>query len=428
MKAFRLFISFLISLSLTVIGFTSFFSSPVAAEPITLSILLSATELAEWKPIAQQFEVTHPQIRLNLVEGPNATNQVEDLYTYSFLLGDSPYDLVYMDIVWVPKLAAAGWLQDLSPYKNKVDLSAYLTKSVEGGVYQDKLYWMPFRSDAGILYYRPDLLKQAGYTPPRTFQALLTVSKALQEEGLVEWGYVWQGKQYEGLSAMFVEILAGYGAFWVNPDTLEVGLDQPKAIQAVEFLRRTLEQKISPPGVTAYGEEETRFLFQNGKVAFLRNWPYVFSLASTPDSKIKGKFAMIPMIHAPDASSAACQGGWGLGIAHRSKHPQEAWEFIQFMVSESVQRDFVLNTGKVPTLRSLFTDPVIVAQYPHYPELLTIVQQATLRPPIPQYAQVSDILQRYLSAALTDKMTPEAAMSAAARETRLLLRVTSQPQ
>ncbi|HBY79945.1 MAG TPA: ABC transporter substrate-binding protein, partial [Cyanobacteria bacterium UBA11148] len=47
--------------------------------------------------------------------------------------------------------------------------------------------------------------------------------------------YLWQGKQYEGLAAMFTEVLEGYGGFWVNPDTLEVGLDQPEAVQAVEF-------------------------------------------------------------------------------------------------------------------------------------------------------------------------------------------------
>jgi multiple sugar transport system substrate-binding protein len=44
-----------------------------------------------------------------------------------------------------------------------------------------------------------------------------------------------------------------------------------------------------------------------------------------------------------------------------------------------------------------------------------------LRPPIAQYAQVSDILQRYLSAAFTNQLSPEQAMKSAARETRLVL-------
>jgi len=57
----------------------------------------------------------------------------------------------------------------------------------------------------------------------------------------------------------------------------------------------------------------------------------------------------------------------------------------------------------------LFADPEIVAKYGHYPQLLEVVQSAVLRPPIAQYAQASDILQRYLSA-LTNQLSPETAM------------------
>jgi multiple sugar transport system substrate-binding protein len=390
-------------------------------QPVTITVLMQALEAAQWQPLVEKFQQQHPDIHLKIVEGPNATNQVEDLYTSSFLLGNSPYDLVYMDIIWVPKFAAAGWLRDLSGQLTPAQKAQFLRGDLQGGKYQGKLYRIPFRSDGGMLYYRQDLLATAGYQPPETYAELLEISQSLQEQGLTEWGYLWQGKQYEGLAAMFVEVLAGYGGFWVNPDTLEVGLDRPQAIEGVEFLLATIDGKISPPGVTTYAEEETRRLFQSGRAAFLRNWPYVFGLASQPDSPIKGKFAIKPMVHQPGESSGACQGGWGLGIAKSSKHPRQAWEAIKFFMRPATQRDFVLNTGYVPSLQSLFTDSQIVSKYPHYPQLLEVINKATLRPPIPQYAQASDILQRYLSAALTQKMTPEQAMKAAARETRLLI-------
>ncbi len=393
-------------------------------EPITVSLLLHAPEAAEWKPFVEQFHRSHPQIRLNIVEGPNATNQLEDLYTASFLLGNSPYDLVYMDIVWVSKFAAAGWLRDLSDRLSASQLSAFLTGDLQGSYYQDKLYRIPTRSDAGMLYYRSDLLKQARYSPPTTFQELLEISQALQTAKLVDWGYLWQGKQYEGLAAMFVEVLAGYGGFWIDPNTLEVGLDQPAALQAVEFLRDTLQTNVSPPGVTTYAEEEVRRLFQNGKAAFMRNWPYAVSLSSQPDSPIRGRFDIQPMVSQAGYSSGACQGGWGLGIATSSQHPDAAWQVIEFFTSEAFQREFVLATGKVPSLKSLFNDPQITAKYPHYPQLYQVLQEAALRPPIAQYAQASDILQRYLSAALTQRLTPEKAMQAATDETRRLFNQT----
>lgn len=388
-------------------------------QPVRVQVLMSALEASQWQPFVEKFEQENPNIDLEIVEGPNETNLVEDLYTSAFLLGDSPYDLVYLDIVWVPKFAAAGWLMPVSDRITEDELSKFLQGDVEGGRYNGELYRMPFRSDGGMLYYRTDLLAQSGYEPPETFAELMQISQALQQQMDVTWGYVWQGKQYEGLSAMFVEILQGFDAFWVNPDTLEVGLDQPEAIQAVEFLVNTIEQGISPPGVTTYAEEETRRLFQNGEVIFLRNWPYVYPLAV--DSDIAGQFAIKPMVHQPANNSGACQGGWGLGVSNSTKHPDEAWKVIEFFNRRDIQKEFSLANGYAPALKSLYTDPDLVDKYSYFPQMLEVLEQAVLRPPIAQYAQASDILQRYLSAAITQTMTPEKAMNRAAQETRRLL-------
>ena len=388
-------------------------------QPVTVTTLMRADEAAQWQPLVKKFEQQHPNIRLRVLEAPSDSDQVEGLYTASFLLGNSPYDLVYMDIVWTPKFAAAGWLENLSDRLSEAERAEYLAGDIEGGIYEDKLYRIPFRSDAGMLYYRQDLLQQAGYEPPETFEQLIEISQDLQDKGLADWGYVWQGKQYEGLAAMFVEILKGSGAFWVDPETLEVGLDRPEAIEAVEFLRTTIDKKVSPPGVTTYAEEEARRLFENGKTVFLRNWPYVYS--SALESPIAGKYNIKPMVHQPGKESGATLGGWGLGIAKSSKHKDAAWQVIEFFSSEESQREYVLETGYVPSRTALFNDPQIVAKYNYYPQLLSVVESSALRPPIAQYAQASDILQRYLSAALTKKMTAKQAMKAAAEETRRLL-------
>lgn len=390
-------------------------------QTVTLNFLIGAPERPTWEPIIRDFEATHPGIRLNFVEGPNATNAVEDLYTSSFLLGSSPYDLVYMDIVWVPKFAAAGWLTDLSDKVSDADLTDFLEGDLAGGRYQGGLYRMPVRSDAGMLYYRKDLLDAAGLKPPETFAELLQISQTIQKSGVVPWGYLWQGRQYEGAAAMFVEVLAGSGGFWIDPQTKAVGLDRPESVQAVKFLLDTIQTGVSPPGVVTYQEEEARRLFQSGAAVFLRNWPYAWPLANAEDSPVKGKIAIKPMVHAPGQESAACQGGWGWGIAKTTRHPKEAWEAVQYLTSLETQRKVTLSTGYLPARRSLYNDPEIVRTYNFFPAMLNVLKNAALRPPIAQYAQASDILQRYLSAALTRQMTPERAMTAAANETRRLL-------
>lgn len=390
-------------------------------QTVQVTMLASALDAAQERHIIEAFEAEHPNIRVNVVEGPNASNLIEDLYTSSFLLGDTPYDLIMMDTIWLPKFAAAGWLLDLSDRANSTDLSDFLPAHIEGSRYDDKLYRMPIRSDAGLLYYREDLLSQAGVQPPETFSDLMEVSKTLQSSDTVPWGYVWQGRQYEGLSAMFVEILEGAGGFWVNPETLEVGLDRPEATRAVEFLRSTIAEGISPPGVTTYQEEEARRLFQSGEAAFMRNWPYALPLLNGEESPVAGNVGIKPMVHAQNQESAGCLGGWGLGIARSSRHPDEAWQVVEYYTSAEAQRQLVLRNGYLPTRRSLYTDPEIVQKYSYFPDMLAVAESAVLRPPIAQYAQASDILQRYLSAALTNRMGAEAAMRSAAEETRALL-------
>lgn len=396
----------------------------LSQQPVVLKLLMTAPDAPSWnKVIAKAFEAQNPGIKLQIIEGPNATNLVENLYTTSFLLGESPYDLVMMDVIWTPKFAAAGWLKDLTNEFSTQDLAAFSPADVNGGRFQDKLYRIPTRSDAGVLYYRKDLLEKNGFVPPKTLEEMTRIAKTLQDKKQVRWGYVWQGQQYEGAAAMFVEMLQGFGGFWVNPENLEVGLDRPEAIQAVNFLKGTIAEGISPLGVTTYIEEDTRRIFQAGDAAFLRSWPYVWPLANGENSPIKGKLGIMPMIGTTGKSGGSCLGGWGLGIAKQTRHEKEALRVLRFLSNLEAQQQFVLEGGYVPSIRRLFSQPKVLAKYPHYPQILQVVQKAVLRPPIAQYAQVSDILQRYLSSALTNQQSPEAAMKQAAAETRRVLAV-----
>lgn len=399
-------------------------------KPVTLSFVVPNREAEQWKPLIEEFQSKNRDIRINLTnfsqtnpEKPENTDQVKELYTSAFQKkqGKLPYDLIYQDIVWVPKFAEAGWLRDLSDWISKEELDKFLRSEVEAGRYQGKLYRIPFRTDVGVLYYRKDLLEQVKENPPETFDDLIRISQKLQKQG-IGWGYLWQGSRSEGIAAMFLEVLHGYGGFWIDPKTRVVGLDRPEALKAVEFLRNTIMQGISPKGLTSYREDETRSLFTEGKAVFLRNWPDVWVQANAADSFIRGKIDIKPMVHAAGYSSSACKGGWGFGIAKTTKHPKQAWKAIQFFTSAAAQRYFVLQMSFVPSRRVLFIDPQIIDKYSHYPKLLEIIDEYSIsRPAIPQYSRASDILQQYLWNALMGQQNPQAAMKAAAEQTRKLL-------
>ncbi len=136
---------------------------------------------------------------------------------------------------------------------------------------------------------------------------------------------------------------------------------------------------------------------------------------------MRGKVGIAPMVHGLGQQSHACQGGWGWGIAQTAAHVEAAQTAIAYFSSPDVHRQLTLQSGYLPTRRSLYRDPEIQAKYPHFAQMEKILATATLRPAIAQYDQASDILQRYLSAALAGQLTPTRAMKQAAQETRQLL-------
>jgi trehalose/maltose transport system substrate-binding protein len=367
-----------------------------------LSVLMEPDGTGVWHDLVDEFQSLHPNTHIRLIEGPPATDTREDMYSTSFLAGTSGYDIVYCDVIWVPKFAAAGWLLDLTDRPSHADLEDYLPADLRAGYYQNHLYRIPAFTDAGLLYYRKDLVPE-----PSTFDDLVRLSEQNMSSG--RWGFLWQGKQYEGLVTVYLEILWGFGGDWIDASTREVLLDQPEALQALEFLRDSIGT-ISPQAVTTYTEEETRTLFQSGRSVFLRNWPYVWTLLKDSPLRTEGRVAMGPMVHAPGRHSAATLGGWGFAISRFTPNPEGAWQFVEFMTQPAQLRQLQARMGLIPARKSLVPE-----------EFAAVLKSARMRPPIPEYAQASDILQRWLSAALTGRTNPRDALKAATQETRSLL-------
>src|SRR5215470_5061425 len=138
-----------------------------------LSMLMEPDGTGVWRDLIQQFQDLHHGTRVRLIEGPPATGAREDMYSTSFLSGSAGYDVVYCDVIWVPKFAAAGWLLDLTGRPSPADIQDYLPADFRAGTYRDRLYRIPAFTDAGILYYRKDLVPRA----PVTFDDLVLFSK-----------------------------------------------------------------------------------------------------------------------------------------------------------------------------------------------------------------------------------------------------------
>jgi multiple sugar transport system substrate-binding protein len=343
------------------------------------------------------------------------------MYSNSLLARESTYDLVFMDIIWVAKFAQAGWLEPLDDRFPPDEQKKFLPADIKGSRYKGKIYRVPMRSDAGMLYYRKDLLEKAGLKPPQTWEDLVNIALKLQNPEKL-WGFVFQGKQYEGLICNFMELVWGAGGDLFD-ENQNVIIDSQEAISALQWMCDVVNKhKICPPGVKTYEEEEARHLFQEGKAIFMRNWPYAWTLLQKEDSPVKGKIGIIPMVHKKGQKSAATLGGWGFGISKFSKNKEAAWKFIKFATSYEGQKIFHFKNGAIPTRHELFKDKDILKESPYYPELYKVLLTARPRPMHPRYSRISDILQLHISLALVGKKTPEQALKDAAKKIKRLLK------
>ena len=367
-----------------------------------LRVLMEPDGRGLWREVFEEFHRRNPDIQVRLVEGPASTDVREDMYVNSLLAGSGDYDLIYADTIWIPKFAAAGWLTDLTDRWSRERWAEFSEAALAGGIFRDRIYRLPTQLNAGLLYYRKDLLDQWGVDPPRTYEELAAIAA---RSDTPQAAFVWQGKQYEGLTCNFLEVLRGHGGFWIENG--EVGLDRPEAEKALEFLRRTVGT-LSPVGVTTYAEEESRLLFQSGRSVFLRNWPYVSNLLAKDKPPFEVGIAPLP---------APTFGGAGFAIARSSPAQDAAWRFLEFVASPEIVQ-FLYEHGGVQPARTAFYE---TTTDPRQKALYAALRHAKPRPALPQYAQASDILQRQVSAALTGQKTSREALRQAAEETRRLL-------
>ena len=369
-----------------------------------VNVLMPAPFADATSELVAAFNREHPGIELSVTRGPLETEAMSDLAISSLLLGSSPYDLLLMDVTWTPKYAAAGWLEPLEGWLGDNALADLAPGADLGNAFNGHLWRFPLVADMGLLYWRTDLMP----APPRTPAELEAISRRLQAAGEVPWGYVWQGKQYEGLSCVYVEMLRGFGGRWLENGQPELG--SRAATEATAWLRHLVEAGITPPTVANMAEPEALQAFQAGDAAFMRNWPYAWAELNKPESPLRGRVGITTMVSASGEPHAATQGSWGLALLAGSRHKAAAVEALRYLTSVDAQTQLNQRWGYTPTRLSVFNDPELLATNPVLAELQQALNAAVLRPLTPVYAQLSDLLYRDLNSVITGDVQPAPAM------------------
>jgi multiple sugar transport system substrate-binding protein len=353
-------------------------------------------------PMAEKWNAAHPTEKVTVKEQSDQADQQHTDLVQNFQAKRTAYDVVSVDVVWTAEFAAKGWLV---PLKDKFALptDGLLAPTVKAATYNNTLYAAPTSSDGAMLYYRSDLVK----TPPKTIDEMWSMCSIAKKNGMD--CFAGQFAKYEGGTCNATEWMNAYGAKVVDAAGKPT-VDSPEAAKGLQELADHYKNGDIPKQAITYQEEQSRQAFESGKLLFLRNWPYVYNLASTDaSSKVKGKFAVAPLpgVSGPGTSTL---GGHMAAISAFSTHKATALDFLKFLTSEEQQKINMEKGSLAPVLESIYADQALVAKYPYLPVLKTSIENAVSRPVTPFYPAVTTAIQDNFFAAIQGQKTPQAAV------------------
>jgi multiple sugar transport system substrate-binding protein len=349
---------------------------------------------------------------------PSDTGEYFDQLRTQFQAGASDIDVIGGDVIWPAQFAGNGYIADLSDRFK--DSDEFLPGPMEAMRFQDGIYGVPWYTDAGLLYYRKDLLEKAGFSePPKTWDELVEQAKKTQRDEDVQFGFVFQGAEYEGGVCNGLEYIWTHGGDVLDPnDPSKVVVESPESVAGLTTQRAMIEDGVTTRAMLQYLEDESHGAFVRGDSVFLRNWPYVYALLSDPkESEIKPGQVGVTSLPVGGGESASALGGWNFFVNANSEKQDQAWEFIRWMTQPEQLKKNALEGSRLPVRRELYEDAEILDNVP-VAKLgkEVIIQNSRPRPVSPVYSDISLEMAEKFSASLAGEMSPEEAVAALQKE------------
>lgn len=375
--------------------------------PITLARGKDTTgQLAEF---LDRWNSEHPDEEVTLIELPESADEQRMQMINNAQAQSDAYTVVSLDVVWTAEFAANQWVVELP--QDKFALDEILPGALETGKYFDKLYAVPFTTNAQLLFYRKDLMEAAGHTePPATFEEMWQIVQDVQAEDDSILGYGAQFSKYEGLTCQTSAVIRSNGGNLFDAEGAPQA-NSAEAVAAIQTLRDGFDQGYIPEEALTYKEEETRQAFQDGRLLFETNWPYVWSLAQADDgsSEVNGKIG-VSLLPGVQESGASTLGGANYAISAFAQNAGTAVDFIAFMTAFEQQRDWMLNTTTPTAMASVYEDPDIVEAFDFIEELKTSIENGVVRPKVVKYGDVTQAIQDAVYGAISGESEVQAAM------------------
>jgi trehalose/maltose transport system substrate-binding protein len=384
--------------------------------PADIRTDLSGAEIAWMGPSAADPDLAWNQaaiakfseatgIKVNLVNGENETNARLQAMRQQFAAQSSDIDAYQIDIIW-PGVVAEHAVDLSAAFGDKVN--DFFPGIIAANTVDGVLSGIPWFTDAGLLYFRTDLLEKYSIEPPATWADLEAAAQTIKDgENATNpdfTGFVWQGKAYEGLTCNGLEWLVSQGGGTIIDTDGNVTVNNDLAIAAMDRAAGWVNG-ISPEGVTTYTETETFNVWVAGNSAFARNWPYMYAGSQDSDA-VKGKvgFSPLPKGDGPEDTSAATIGGWSMMVSKYSEQQDAAIEFTKYMVSPELQLSYAIERTHMPTIPAVYDEASLAEASDFIPQMKAVFENAVGRPSAQTgdlYPELSTIFYQQLNLVLS---------------------------
>jgi trehalose/maltose transport system substrate-binding protein len=322
--------------------------------------------------------------KVEIISRPQDASATLQQYQQYWAAKSGDVDVYQIDVIW--QSIAGPHAVDLKKYFKADEISQHFPRIIENNTVNGKLVSVPWFTDAGVLYYRTDLLEKYGYKEaPKTWEELGEMAKKIQDgerkAGKPDFqGFVFEGKASESVTCNALEWVYSFGGGVIIEPDKKVTINNPNAIKALETAKSWVGT-ISPAGVVTYGEEEARNVWQAGNSAFMRNWPYAYALGQDPKSAVAGKFDVTVLPKGGDnGKNAACLGGWNLMVSAYSKVQDAGADLVKYLDSSDSQKRRAIELSLLPTLPALYSDPEVLAKNAWFKNMADVFKNAVARP------------------------------------------------
>lgn len=331
-----------------------------------------------------QFKQLYPQIEVRVQQLPWTAAHQKLLTAFA---GDATPDVCQLGNTWIPEFVA---LNALAPLDTELARSAVVERSDyfpgiwDTNVIGGKLYGVPWYVDTRLLFYRRDLLAQAGFTePPRSWaewSRMLAAIKALV--GPERYSVLLPVNEFEPLLVLAIQqpepLLRDAGRYG--------DFESPGFKRALGFYRDMFRHDWAPPVANTQISNVWNELGR-GYFSFYVSGPWnigEFERRLPPEQR--GTWMTAPM-PGPDGPGASLAGGSSLVIFRRSRHAQDAWRLLEFLSRPEVQARFYQLSGDLPPRRSSWNAPQLADNvYAHaFREQLERVRPS---PKVPEWERI----------------------------------------